>query len=148
MKVKIKKTDINAFIPTKGSAGAGAYDLYAPHNIIVNAHSRNIVNIGIAIELPQGYVADIRPRSGYSAKGFASADDGRYDADVLLGTIDSDYRGDIGVIIRNNGEEFMIGRKQRIAQMLIHKSEDVEFVETEDLTKTEREQKGYGSSGN
>ena len=111
MKVKIKKTDINAFIPTKGSAGAGAYDLYAPHNIIVNAHSRTIVNIGIAIELPQGYVADIRPRSGYSAKGFASADDGRYDADVLLGTIDSDYRGDIGVMIRNNGEEFKIVRK-------------------------------------
>ena len=147
MEVKIKKTDINAFIPTKGSAGAGAYDLYAPHNIIVNAHSRNIVNIGIAIELPQGYVADIRPRSGYSAKGFASADDGRYDADVLLGTIDSDYRGDIGVIIRNNGEEFMIGRKQRIAQLLIHKAEDVEFDEVEELSQTERGKNGFNSTG-
>lgn len=147
MEVKIKKTDINAFIPTKGSAGAGAYDLYAPHNIIVNAHSRNIVNIGIAIELPQGYVADIRPRSGYSAKGFASEDGGRYDADVLLGTIDSDYRGDIGVIIRNNGEEFMIGRKQRIAQLLIHKAEDVEFKKVDELDETERKDGGFGSTG-
>lgn len=147
MKIKIKKTDINAFVPTKGSVGAGAYDLYAPHNVFIKANARTIINIGIAIELPQGYVADIRPRSGYSAKGFASADDGRYDADVLLGTIDSDYRGDIGVIIRNNGEEFMIGRKQRIAQMLIHKSEDVEFDEVEELSQTERGKNGFNSTG-
>ena len=147
MKVKFRKTDTNAFVPTKESKGAGAYDLYAPNDICIPEYSRHIIQTGIAMEIPQGFVADIRPRSGYSAKGFADNDGGRHNADVILGTIDSDYRGSIGVIIRNNDKAFIVGRGQRIAQLLIHKAEDIEFEEVEELSQTERGENGFNSTG-
>lgn len=147
MKVKVKKLNENAVIPTKGSNGAGAYDLFALNDICVPEYSRFIIKTGIAIEIPQGFVADIRPRSGYSAKGFADNEGCRHNADVVLGTIDSDYRGNIGVIIRNNDKAFMVGKGQRIAQLLIHKAEEIEFDEVDELDETERKDGGFGSTG-
>ena len=66
---------------------------------------------------------------------------------MILGTVDSDYRGSIGVIIRNNDKAFLVGRGQRIAQLLIHKTEDIEFVEVEELSQTERGENGFNSTG-
>ena len=147
MKVRLVRLSGNAIIPTKASGGAGAYDLYAPNDICIPEYSRHIIQTGIAMEIPQGFVADIRPRSGYSAKGFADNDGGRHNADVILGTIDSDYRGSIGVIIRNNHKAFIVGRGQRIAQLLIHKDVDIEFEQVEELSQTERGENGFNSTG-
>lgn len=147
MIVKIKKLSDKAIIPTKGSDGAAAFDLYAPEDTFIPQQTRFILKTDIAIELPNGYVADIRPRSGYSAKGFASVNGVRFDADVLLGTIDCDYRGNIGVIIKNCGSPFLVEKGQRIAQMLIHKAEDVEFYETNELSHTMRGNNGFNSTG-
>ena len=94
MKVKFKKLTESAIMPTKATAGSAAYDLYADSDTIV-LPGRSAISTGIAIELPYGYLADVRPRSGYSLKGFAGNDSARFDCDVLLGTIDSDYRGNI-----------------------------------------------------
>lgn len=147
MKVRLVRLSDNAIMPTKGSGGAGAYDLYAPQDVRIPGFGRFVLQTDIAVEIPHGYVADIRPRSGYSAKGFAAKDGFRRDADVILGTIDSDYRGNVGVIINNKGEAFDVGKKQRIAQMLIHKAEDVEFEEVDELSRTEREENGFNSTG-
>ena len=146
MKVKLKKLSESAIMPTEATAGSAAYDLYADSDTLV-LPGRSAITTGIAIELPNGYLADVRPRSGYSLKGFAGNDSARFDCDVLLGTIDSDYRGGINVIVRNNDIAFKIKAGQRIAQLLIHKCEDVEFEESEELAPSIRDFKGFGSSG-
>lgn len=72
---------------------------------------------------------------------------GRFNCDVIQGKIDSDYRGCLGVIINNQDEEFIIPRGTRIAQLTFYKVEDVEFEEVEELTQTERNDGGFGSTG-
>ena len=149
MEIKIKKITEDAVIPTAATSGSGAYDLYCPIMVMIPANKRAIIPLKFAMEIPKGYVADIRPRSGYSANGFVGRNNGRHDCDVLLGTIDSDYRGEIGVILKNSSDRaFIIDKGQRIAQMLIHKAEQVTFNEVDNLTETARGDGGFGHSGN
>lgn len=146
MKIKIKRLHTGVCIPKKATTGAGCYDLYTCKPSFIGAKCRTVVGLGFAMELPDGFVADIRPRSGYSAKGFADQNARRRNADVLLGTIDSDYRGEVGVIVENKGNAFQIDGHQRIAQMLIHRAETVTWQEAE-LTETGRGAAGSGSTG-
>lgn len=154
MKIKLHKTRPSAIIPKPSTDGAAAYDIYAPCSFVVGASSdgqswREAIPTGISIELPYDMLADIRPRSGYSRNGFPDAYGKRHDADVLLGTIDSDYRGEIHVIISNRDpEEIQIKRGQRIAQLLIHKRIPVQFDITDGpLSQTDRGIGGFGSTG-
>lgn len=149
---KIKKLSGAAIMPTKATRGSAAYDLYAPCDMRIKP-GRQIIDMMFAIELPLGYEAKIEPRSGYSSKGFAGSEyEGRepterFDCDVLLGKIDSDYRGPIGVIVCNRDKAFFIKRGQRIAQMTIYKSENVDLCEVEELSDTERGAGGFGHTG-
>lgn len=149
LRVKIKKLHPDAVIPTKATPQSACYDVYAPCDFTVR-QGRTVMPLGLAIELPTGYAAEIRPRSGYSSKGFAGTladSEYRFNADVLHGVIDSDYRDGIGVIIiSNDTRSFVIRKGQRIAQMLIIKSEVAEFIETDTLTKTDRHG-GFGYTG-
>ena len=149
MKIKIKKLTVNAFIPTKANKGAAAYDVYTPESIIVKT-GRQIIPLDFAIEIPHGYEAKIEPRSGYSSKGMEGllsiTEKRRFDCDVIQGKIDSDYRGCVGVIVKNNDVPFMLERGQRIAQLTIYKVEDSEFKEVKELAKTERGDGGFGST--
>jgi dUTP pyrophosphatase len=102
---------------------------------------RSIVGTGLFIELPIGYEAQVRPRSGLAAKKGIT---------VLNapGTIDADYRGEIGVILVNlSNEDFVINNGERIAQMVIAKHERAEWVLVEDLSETDRGEGGFGSTG-
>lgn len=148
MEIKIKYLHPQAIAPKRMTDGSAGYDLFALMPQYIPSNARCVVPLEFAIELPKGYVADIRPRSGYSVKGFAGSDGVRHNCDVLLGTIDSDYRGGINVILHNQGESFFIGRGQRIAQLVIHKCEQCEFVKVDDLEQTERGDGGFGHSGN
>lgn len=142
MKVKIRHIHPQAKAPkyaTEGSAGA---DLCAilPHETYLHPGVKYTVPTGIAIELPEGYEAQIRPRSGLAAK---------HGVTVLNapGTIDSDYRGEIKVILINHGDEaFTLNSGDRIAQMVVAKCARAEFVEC-DLDETERGAGGFGSTG-
>lgn len=111
---------------------------------------RSVMPLGLAIELPQGYAAVIRPRSGYSSQGFAGtmADtEYRFDADCISGVVDADFRQGIGVIINSHEQRGFIVRKgQRVAQMLILKAESADFEEVENLTESDRDG-GFGHSG-
>ena len=128
------------------SSGAAAYDLYLKEDIYISS-GRQVVGLGFAMEIPQGYAAEIQPRSGFASKGILAKDLVRYDADVLYGLIDSDYRGEVGVIINSNEEDdFLVPAGTRIAQMIIKKVEDVEFREVESLSETERGKGGFGST--
>ena len=102
---------------------------------------RKLIPTGLYIELPLGYEAQVRPRSGLSLK---------HGITVLNspGTIDADYRGEISVLLINlSGEDFEIANGERIAQMVIAKHEVAQFVPVEVLSETERGTGGYGSTG-
>ena len=125
---------------TKQSAGM---DLYAniSEPITLNSLERKIIPTGLFIALPKGYEAQIRPRSGLAAKhGITCLNS--------PGTIDADYRGEIGVILANlSSESFTINNGERIAQMVIAKHEVADWEEVEILDETERGAGGFGSSG-
>ena len=114
-------------------------DLQEP--ITLKAHGRILVPTGLHIELPVGFEAQIRPRSGLAAKNGIT---------VLNspGTIDADYRGEIKVILANlSDEDFTIQNGDRIAQMVVARHENVEWVPAESLTDSERGEGGFGHTG-
>lgn len=146
IEIGIKLLNSNAIVPSKGTDGAAAFDLVVP-TIQTVKHGRNVIKLGWAIELPEGFCAEIEPRSGYSAKGFADIDEARLDCDVIHGLIDEDYKGEVGVIVKNNDREFIIGAGQRIAQMIIHKIDRTSLVVVESLSQSDRDKGGFGSTG-
>lgn len=108
---------------------------------ILKPLERTIVGTGLYIELPIGYEAQVRPRSGLAAKKGIT---------VLNapGTVDADYRGEIGVILVNlSNEEFTIQNGERIAQLVIAKHERAEWIEVQELSETDRGEGGFGSTG-
>ena len=143
--IKIKRLSEEALLPVKATEGAACFDLYAPREIAIQK-GRNVIPLDIAIELPAGTYAEIRPRSGFSAKGFEDVHGCRRDADVLHGCVDEDFRGNIGVIVRSE-DFFVIAKGTRIAQMLIGEYRQCELIEAEELTSTDRGVKGFGSTG-
>jgi dUTP pyrophosphatase len=140
IEVKIQKINKSSKLPHRMSAHAAGYDLYSCHqqNIILKKGDITLVPTGIAISLPAGYEAQIRPRSGLAIKhgiGVLNAP----------GTIDADYRGEIKIILFNYGkEDFIITPGTRIAQMIIAKHEIVDFTVTEELDETTRGSGGFG----
>jgi dUTP pyrophosphatase len=130
----------NPLLETKGSAGA---DLRAFLNypIIIKPLERKLIPTGLKIELPLGYEAQIRSRSGLALKnGIAVLNS--------PGTIDSDYRGDIGVILINlSNDEFTVNNGDRIAQIIIAKHEFPNFITTDKLRRSNRGEDGFGSTG-
>ena len=130
-------------IPTYETKGSAGMDLRAnlEESIILKPLDRIIVKTGLFIALPVGFEAQVRPRSGLAAKKGIT---------VLNapGTIDSDYRGEIGVILVNlSKEEFHIKDGERIAQLVIAKHERITWTEVEKLSETERNTGGFGSTG-
>ncbi len=143
MILKIKKLRPNAIIPEYMSEFAAGMDIFACIDEIVTLKpfKRDLIPTGIAISLPKGYEAQIRPRSGLAVKNGIT----------LLnspGTIDADYRGEIKVVMINLGEkDFQIKHGDRIAQMIINKVEYPEILETDELDETSRGSGGFGSTG-
>lgn len=130
-------------MPSYATAAAAGMDLRANLDAPVTLRSleRALVSTGLFIELPVGYEAQIRPRSGLAAKNGLT---------VLNspGTIDADYRGEVKVILVNlSKDDFTINDGERIAQMVIAKHEQAEFIEVEELADSERGSGGFGSTG-
>lgn len=143
--IKIKRLSKDALIPVRATDGAACFDLYVPKDTPIQK-GRNIIPLDLSIELPHGYYAEIRPRSGFSAKGFEDVTGCRRDADVLHGICDEDYRGNIGVIVRSE-DYFIVGKGTRVAQMLIGTYLPCELAEVSELSETDRDSGGFGSTG-
>ena len=143
--IKIKRLSKDALIPVRATDGAACFDLYVPTDTPIQK-GRNIIPLELSIELPHGVYAEIRPRSGFSAKGFEDVTGCRRDADVLHGIIDEDYRGNIGVIVRSE-DYFIVGKGTRVAQMLIGTYLPCELAEVSELSETDRSSGGFGSTG-
>lgn len=128
-------------LPAYETAGAAGMDLRAVEAFVLQPGGRALVPTGIAIALPEGYEAQVRPRSGLAVK---------HGVTVLNapGTIDSDYRGEIKVPLINHGEtDFVVKRGDRIAQMVIAPVVQSSWIECESLDDTARGTGGFGSSG-
>lgn len=143
--IRIKRLSEDALIPVRATDGAACFDLYVPKDTPIQK-GRNVIPLDIAIELPHGTYAEIRPRSGFSAKGFEDVTGCRRDADVLHGIVDADYRGNVGVIVRSE-DYFVVAKGTRVAQMLICSYLPSEFVEVDELSSTDRQAGGFGSTG-
>ena len=142
MKIKIVNKSKHP-LPEYATPGSAGMDLRANIDapITLAPGERKLIPTGIYIALPVGYEAQIRPRSGLALKyGIGLAN--------MLGTCDSDYRGEIRVILINLGQEdFVVNDGERIAQMVIAKHERAEWEVVEELDETERGEGGYGHTG-
>ena len=143
VKVLIKKLDPNVKLPEYKSDGASGMDLLAfiKETINIKPKTSSLIPTGLSVAFSKNYEIQIRPRSGLAAKKNIS---------VLNtpGTIDSDYRGEIKIIIYNHGNtDFVINNGDRIAQMILSPVLKIEFEETNDLPETIRGEGGFGSTG-
>lgn len=142
-KVAIRRLHDDAKHPVYQTEHSAGMDLEAfiREPVLLKPHERAIIPTGIAIALPHGYEAQIRARSGMAAKFGVVPANG-------IGTIDADYRGEIGVVLLNtSNEDFVVEPGMRVAQMVVAKYETVEWDEVEELEDTERGAGGYGSTG-
>ena len=141
------KLEEGAMLPKKATDGSVGYDLHVYGNHAVR-FGRNLIRTGVHVELPEGYEATVRPRSGFSLKGFPDDNGIRHDADSLFGTIDTDYRGEIMAIVKSNeNTEFFIEHGMRIAQLVISPVFEGVSTVSESLSDTERNDRGFNSTG-
>ncbi|MFH0711955.1 MAG: dUTP diphosphatase [archaeon] len=139
MKVKIKKLKGNAVVPRYAHDGDAAMDLCSTEDYVVGARKRVLVSTGIAMELPEGYWANIRGRSGLALKKGIC---------ILGGVIEHGYRGEYGVIFLNTGDEdFEIKAGDRVAQVLILPVATAEVEVVDELSESERGDGAWGSTG-
>ena len=140
LQINVKKLSENATIPTQGTAFAAGYDLYAAEDSIIVCGSRKLVKTNVSMEITPGYYGRIAPRSGLAYKN---------GIDVLAGVIDSDYRGDIGVILYNTDKniDFVVKKGDRIAQIIFEACYSATLNEVKNLDNTLRQSGGFGSTG-
>ena len=139
MKLKIKKLHKEAVVPKYATRDDAGMDLFAIESVTVEPMQRAQISIGIAMEIPEGYVGLVWDKSGLSHK---------FGIKTLGGVIDSGYRGEIKVGVVNLGKEKYIFEKgHKVAQMIIQKKETPELVEVEELSDSERGHGAFGSTG-
>ena len=142
--VRIKKLHEDAHLPSFQSELAAGLDVYAclpDGNVGISPGEQKLVPCGFAMQLEQGYEAQVRPRSGLALKYAVTVTNSP-------GTIDADYRGEVGVILRNEGKEtFIVGHHERVAQLVVQAVPRVSLVEADELDETARGTGGFGSTG-
>ena len=140
IKVKIRNESSNP-LPTYQTKGSAGMDICSRMDVTMKPGDRQLIPTGLLVEIPVGYEIQVRPRSGLAFKSQVT---------VLNspGTIDSDYRGEIGVILINHGnKDFVVSGGDRIAQLVLQPVFQMEFEEAEELNETERGTGGFGSTG-
>jgi dUTP pyrophosphatase len=140
MILKFKKLHEDAQIPHYASKGAAGFDLVAIEDVLLTTGQTKLIKTGLAVAVPYGYELQIRPRSGLSLKtGLRVVNS--------PGTVDSDYRGEVCVIMQATGGVYEIKKGDRIAQGVVTEVFQVDFEEVSDLDDTERGSGGFGSTG-
>jgi len=145
LKVQVKRLShgMDLPLPAYMSEHAAGMDIYAAVNpeVVIPPGEWKLVPTGISVALPEGYEAQVRPRSGLALKQGIS---------ILNtpGTVDADYRGEVGVILMNHSrEDLVIKRGDRIAQMIVNKIERIKFEEVQELPDSNRGSGGFGHTG-
>lgn len=137
--VKVKKVHEDAVIPTKAYPSDAGFDLYVLEDVFVLAGETVKIRTGLSFDLPSGYEMQIRPRSGISLKSKIR---------VAFGTVDSDYRGEVAIVLDNIGNtHHQISKGDRIAQAVIQQIPHITLVEVIKLSNGARGGNGFGSTG-
>jgi len=137
--LEFKRVDERATLPSRGSELSAGLDLYSIEEISIGARQRVLAKTGLAVAIPPGHYGRIAPRSGLAMK---------HGLDVLSGVIDSDYRGEIGCLLYNTGDEpIHLPAASKICQLIIEKIEMLTAVWADELTDTSRGSGGFGSTG-
>ena len=142
IQLKIKLED-GAVMPQYQTEHAAGFDVNAnvKEPVTIRPGERMLIPTGLKMAIPPGYEAQVRPRSGLAIKQGISIVN-------TPGTVDADYRGEIGIILINHGkEDFIVNPKDRIAQIIINKVEHPELLQAEELDETKRGEGGFGSTG-
>lgn len=141
MKVRYKLLSKGASAPVYKTDGAAGADLCASESITVYPGSRCMIPLGVAFEIPEGYYGELAVRSSLGVKTPLFIPIGH-------GVIDSDYRGEVKLIVSNDGESpYTVNEGDRVAQIIFHKYEKAELVEAAELSSTGRGAGGFGSTG-
>ena len=148
-KILFKRLSQDAIIPAYATPGASGMDVASPVDCLIDAGKTVLIKLGLAVAVPDGWELQVRPRSGLSLKT-------KLRLPNAPGTIDSDYRGEVGVIIENTDVDpnfvfmppaFRINRGDRIAQLVLCPVARAEMVEVDELPDTQRGTGGFGSTG-
>lgn len=139
--VKIKKIHKNAIIPEYQTFGSAGFDLHSIENTTIEPNKQCLIKTGLSVEIPPGTELQLRPRSGLALKHMVSLTNSP-------GTLDSDYRGEIMIILINHGRErFTVRKGDRIAQAVLCPVIKANFEIVENLSETKRGIGGHGSTG-
>jgi dUTP pyrophosphatase len=134
-----KKLDPRATLPSRGSAAAAGLDLHAIEDLTIPAKQRCLARTGLAVAIPEGHYGRIAPRSGLAL---------RAGLDILSGVIDADYRGEIGCLLYNSGDETIhLPAQSKICQLIIEKIITPTAVWADEISETDRGSGGFGSTG-
>ena len=140
MKLKVRKLHKDAKVPTLGSEGAACYDVFSTEDYTFVPQDSRKISTGLAYEVPRGYELEVRPRGSLGARQL-----------IILnspGTLDSDYRGELFILLRNiSSRNIKVSKGDRIAQVKLNPVIPLEFEESEELSKTERGGGSLGSTG-
>lgn len=141
IKVNIKRLDPQVDLPNYATEGSAGADICCTEDFLIHPGQRVLVGCGFALELPEAYEAQVRPRSGMANKhGITVAN--------APGTIDSDYRGEVKVLLLNTSNNTFRGKKgQRVAQLVINPITIGKFIEVDELGESDRGEGGFGSTG-
>ena len=142
IQIKFKKLNENAIMPSQGTLGSAAFDFYTIEDTSIDCGDTKVLKTGLSVEIPLGYYLAIYPRS---STGFKTP----LRLSNSVGIIDSDYRGEVGLIFTNtsNSTSYSIKKGERLAQGIIQKSIQCELLEVDELSETERNTGGIGSTG-
>ena len=139
MALRVIRLSPSAILPARASIGAAGYDLCSAKDSVVPARGKAIIPTDLSIAVPSGTYGRIAPRSGLAAK---------FHIDVGAGVIDSDYRGNVGVVLFNHAEtDFAIKQGDRVAQLVIEVCLTPDVLEVTSLDATDRGEGGFGSTG-
>ncbi len=139
--IKVKRIHALAVMPKRATIESAGFDLHCTEDFAIGPGQHYQVHTGLAFEIPPGYAMLIYPRSGNAKKHGITLSN-------AVGVVDSDYRGEIMILLHNCGtHEVSFQAGDRIAQAIIHRLPDIELVECEELSETERGQGGFGSTG-
>jgi len=138
-RLPFKRLDPRATLPTRGSSRSAGLDIFSIEDLTISPRQRQLARTGLAIAIPAGCYGRIAPRSGLASK---------HGLDVLAGVIDSDYRGEVGCLLYNSGDETIrLAAQSKICQLIIERIITPEAVWAEDISDTERGSGGFGSTG-
>lgn len=138
-KIAVERIDKNAKLPTKAYQGDAGFDLYACEECEITPQGKQIIRTGLRFAIPEGYAGFVWDKSGLAAK---------HSLTTLAGVLDSNYRGELKVVLANLGTaSYKVEKGQKIAQLVIKKVEAPEIIETKIEDETQRGEGGFGSSG-